>query len=101
MATAAASIPFLSAAAFAALLQPYQRIGGVLIREDCCSISASNPYHNLAEIKIGGVMLREGGRVPVRSMQLLIRKAVEIDQLSGWVIGECGCIAERVGGGCV
>jgi hypothetical protein len=80
--------PWLPTAAFAAGLEPYKRVGAVLIREDCCSLAASNPYLNLAEVKIGGVMLRAGGRVPSRSVQLLVRKAVAPEELCGWVVGE-------------
>jgi hypothetical protein len=78
---------WLPPAAFAAQLEPYRRLTGVLIREDCASIAVSNPYYSLAE-KVGGVMLRDGGRVPVRALQLLVRKAVEVDQIAGFVIGE-------------
>jgi hypothetical protein len=85
---AAAAPVWLPPAAFAARLEPYKRVGGVLIREDCCSLAASNPYHNLAEVKVGGVMLRAGGRVPARATQLLVRKAVPPKEICGWVIGE-------------
>lgn len=77
---------WLPASTFLAQMVPYKRIGGVLLRSDCCSIALSNPYLNLAE-KVGGVMLREG-RVPARSLQLLVRKAAPAEEICGWVLGE-------------
>lgn len=36
------------------------------------------------------MLLRDGGRVPARSLQLLVKKAAGGDpgQIAGWVIGE-------------
>lgn len=87
-AAAAAALQWLpNAAAFARSLEPYKRIGAVLIREDCMSVAVSNPYLNLSE-RAGGVMLRQG-RVPARALQLLVTKAAPPADLAGWVIGGC------------
>mgnify|MGYP001811127783 CR=1 FL=1 len=82
---AAAAALWVPAAAFARGLEPYKRLGAVLIREDCASVAVSNPYLNLSS-RAGGIMLRQG-RVPARALQLLITKAVAPADLGGWVIG--------------
>ncbi|KAI8466378.1 MAG: hypothetical protein J3K34DRAFT_524626 [Monoraphidium minutum] len=84
-AAAAAARWAAGAAQFVAGLEPYKRLGAVVIRETCASVAVSNPYLNLSE-RAGGIMLRQG-RVPARSLQVLVTKAVAPDALCGWVIG--------------
>ncbi|GBF87959.1 hypothetical protein Rsub_00671 [Raphidocelis subcapitata] len=77
---------WLAAAAFAARVEPYKRIGAALLREDCVSLALSTPYQNVvAEPRVGGVMLH-GGRVPARSLQRLVLKAAEAGEIGGWVV---------------
>ena len=105
-----------SAAAFAAALEPYKRVGGVLIREDCCSVAVSNAYLSLCD-GAGGILLRsargDGGggggaggagaaaaqlRVPGRALRRLIERAAPLDEICGWVIGAHAGPGEGRGG---